>query len=163
MTLRALPVLLCLGLVPAFAQIGKTANADPRVARQLTAAGLSYQVDDDGDYRVTLHFSEDDRSQLVFINSSTERFQGMEIREVWSIAARFEDGLPAELAQGLLERNARLKFGSWSVEKSASAAFVVFRVHLSADTDGRTLRSTVEYVSSVADELEKELSGADDF
>ncbi|GBD07316.1 hypothetical protein HRbin21_01134 [bacterium HR21] len=166
MTSRALLWLLfCLGFAPSFAQVGRssTAHADPRVAQQLKAAGFSYLVDEDGDYRVTIRFTDDERTQQVFINSSTEFYQGIEIREVWSIAARFEDELPAHLARELLERNSRLKFGAWSVEKAGSSTFVVFRVHLSADTEGQTLGSAIHHVSSVADELEKELTDSDNF
>ncbi len=154
-------MLFLLVAFPLLAQLGGAA-VDPRVARQLKAAGLDYTVDSDGDYRVLLTF-DDERSQVVFVNSETEFFQGMEIREVWSIAARFEGTVPQDLARALLEQNARLKFGAWSVETSGTTSVVVFRVHLDANTDGKTLRAAIEHVGIVADELEKELSEADDF
>jgi hypothetical protein len=165
-----LPVVLlwflyCLGFAPSLAQIGKSsaAHADPRVAQQLKAAGFLYLVDEDGDYRVTVQFADNGRTQVIFINSSTEFYEGMEIREVWSIAARLEGDLPAKLARELLERNSRLKFGAWAVEKGGSSTFVTFRIHLSADTEGKTLGSVIEAVGSVADELEKELTDSDNF
>ena len=64
-------------------------GADLRVQSALDDAGLKYTIDDDGDFRL-LFGQEDDRSQLVWINSNTEEYGNMELREVWGIGYRLK-------------------------------------------------------------------------
>ena len=49
----------------------------------LDAKGISYTVDSDGDYKIVLG-TNDDRTQLAFVRSSTNEYGNMEIREIWS-------------------------------------------------------------------------------
>ena len=69
----------------------RSTQADPAIATQLKKLGYEYEVDDDGDYKLT--FSLDgDRSQLAFVLSQTESFGQFRIREVWAPAYRSPTG-----------------------------------------------------------------------
>jgi len=123
--------------------------------------GLKYQIDSDGDFKL-LFGLEDNRSQWIYINSNTERFHGLEIREVWSFAIDIS-GLPDPgLMLYLLKNNRELKFGSWRMsEKSGGGYFVIFAAQTSAESDADMLYAVMEMVMSVADGLEK-MYGQDD-
>jgi hypothetical protein len=108
----------------ALAQLGGRANptdrADRRVAQALRAAGYSYTVDDDGDYAVTVRFREDNRTQLVWIASSTREIAGAEVRRVWSPAYKSTKPLSASLARRLLEENLGTGIGYWAAAKQGA-------------------------------------------
>jgi hypothetical protein len=122
---------------------------------------IRYEIDPDGDFKLLFDVG-DGRSQVAFVNSRTERFGTLEIREIWSIAHVCEGPLDPELADRLLERNRQVKFGAWGVERRGDRRHVVFTVHLSANADADALTQTLQLVLSLADQLERELTGARD-
>jgi len=65
--------------------IGKSNRPDHRVSSILDQLGLNYEVDGDGDFRLLFGLG-DGRSQLVFVDSKTYRYQGLEVRSIWSPA-----------------------------------------------------------------------------
>jgi len=150
----------------ALAQLGGRANptdrADRRVAQALRAAGYSYTVDDDGDYAVTVRFREDNRTQLVWIASSTREIAGAEVRRVWSPAYKSTKPLSASLARRLLEENLGTGIGYWAATETEGTTLVVFCTQVSADADPTILDAAIQAVAATADELEKELLGSDD-
>jgi hypothetical protein len=103
---------------------GGKKKGDPRVRAILEAEDIKYEVDSDGDYKIVIGF-EDNRSQAVFINSNTENFAGVEIREVWSIGLRGSGQLSAEMANELLRRNSQYKVGGWSTVQSEGQLFML--------------------------------------
>jgi len=58
----------------------------PQYAEQgvLDRLGFRYEVDNDGDFKVQV-LLPGGRSQVGFINSGTQLFCGIEIREIWSL------------------------------------------------------------------------------
>ena len=136
-------------------------GADLRVQSALDDAGLKYTIDDDGDFRL-LFGQEDDRSQLVWINSNTEEYGNMELREVWGIGYRAgEDGsLSRTQLLDLLKRNNTYKLGSWRL--SSNGQNVIFTITVDADADGETLDTVARYVADLTDELEKDWDGGDE-
>ena len=138
------------------------AVADPRVARLLTEAGLSYAVDDEGDYR--LSFSLDDgRSQVAWVASATARVGALEVRDLWSIAYRSTGQVPQEVANGLLQANARQTLGAWQVQRSGEEYLVVFSAPVDVRTDAKTLALALDAVMKTADAMEQALTGKDEF
>lgn len=135
--------------------------ADPRVAVLLERAGLAYDIDDAGDYRVVTQF-DDGRSQLVFIQSETLRLSDMELREIWSIGYLADDFLPASVARDLLRENGQLKLGAWQLDRFAGRETAIFRASIPADTDRETLLLAIKVVSATADAKEQALTGRDD-
>ena len=64
-----------------------------------------YTITNDGDIKLICQIS-DERTQVVFINSQTQNYQEMEIREIFSPAALFSaNNLTLPLAKKLLEEN----------------------------------------------------------
>jgi len=137
-------------------------NPDPRVEKALKKLGLKYEVDKDGDFKLIFSV-EDDRTQVVFINSTTETLGKMEIREIWSPTAKFSSTPPSALSQALLEKNSTFKIGSYQYKKSGGNYYLVFSAHLSAEAPAEELGSIVAAVAKTADATEKEIMQSDDY
>jgi hypothetical protein len=136
-------------------------DPDPRVAALLKDSGLPYQVDN-GDFR--LEYDVDGtRGQRVWIDSETAKLDKLEFRAVWSVAARGNGAVPAELANLLLRENARMIVGAWQVNQGKDDYLVVLSAPVSAAADAATLREVLEVVMYSTDRIEKQLSGKDEF
>lgn len=147
----------------AVAQIGAAATkGDSRVQRLLDQANIKYTIDDDGDYRLVFRY-DDERTQLLFVNSRTERFQKMEIREVWSAGYQNAKGdIPQDVAMNLLRHNAKIKLGAWQVVESGGKDIALFCIQIDADANLESFKSAVNLAAEIADEKEKELLQTDD-
>jgi hypothetical protein len=143
---------------PAKPEPAKT--ADPRIGKQLDALGYKYEVDKDGDYTLTFGLDED-RSQMAYVISHTERYGKLQVREVWSPGYRTADkDFPAEVANRLLEDSQLSKMGGWVKQDSVA----VFVVKLDADASQEDLDDAIDYVVRAADEMESQLTpGQDEF
>ncbi len=145
------------------AMFGLKKNSDPRVKSQLDALDIKYEIDKDGDYRVSFAL-EEGRSQLAFVNSKTSMLGNFEIRDVWSVAHISEGTLDADFANYLLLQNANLKIGAWELREAGDNQFLVcFCNKIAADCDPEALRASLIVVLSTADELEKNLDTGDRF
>jgi len=136
-------------------------GGDARVQAALKAAGLTYTLDD-GDFRLDYDVGES-RSQRVWVASETARVDQLEIRDVWSVAARGKGEVPAELARMLLKENVRMILGAWQVNQSEDEYLVVYSAQVDAAADAATLQKVVEVVMFSADRIEKQLSDTDAF
>ncbi len=156
-------LLLAMTVVTAWAQnpgAARGPSPDPRVKRMLDAAGISYEIDGDGDYRVIMTYLADNRrKQKVFVISRTNTIRHMEVREVMSIGYVSDHEIPANMMQHLLEENAKLILGQWSIEHKHGKHAAIFRVQVDADTEARTLREIIDIAGGTADEMEKRLLG----
>lgn len=136
-------------------------GGDPRVAAALEAAGLGYTLDQ-GDFR--LEYDVDAvRSQRVWVASETGRVDQLEIRDVWSVAARGKGEVPADLARMLLKENVRMIVGAWQVNQSQDEYLVVYSAQVDASADAATLQKVIEVVMFSADRIEKQLGEQDAF
>ncbi|BCT93839.1 hypothetical protein LYSHEL_28660 [Lysobacter helvus] len=134
---------------------------DLKVTAQLDAAGMSYQVDEEGDYKMVFEM-EDKRTQVVFLRAPVETFGKRRIREIWSPAYKAEaDGqVPMDVANRLLDATMANKIGAWAAEGDVA----VFVVKIDADAPAAELRETIEAAADTADAMENELTpGKDDF
>jgi len=136
-------------------------GADPRVAAALEAAALTYTLDE-GDFRLEYDVDEG-RSQRVWVASETARIDQLEIRDVWSVAARGQGEVPADLARMLLKENVRMILGAWQVNQSQDEYLVVFSAQVDAAADAATLQTAIEVVMFSADRIEKQQSDKDAF
>jgi hypothetical protein len=134
---------------------------DPRVAESLKAAGLDFDLDS-GDFRLEYKI-DDTRGQRVWVASGTTRVDQLEMRDVWSVAARGKGEVPADLARMLLKENVRMVLGAWQVNQSPEEYLVVFSAPVSATADSATLQEVIEVVMFSADRIEKQLSSSDAF
>jgi len=159
--LAAMTLLLAAsGVARAQAQAAATAP-DARVELALKAAQLGFLIDE-GDYRLDYKVDAT-RSQRVWIASATTSLPPLEVRDVWSVAARGQGTVPADLAIHLLQENVRMVLGAWQVNQGKDEYLVVFSAQVNADADAAALREVIEVVMYSADRIEKELSGKDEF
>lgn len=134
---------------------------DPRVAAALDQEKIRYALDV-GDFRMRFDL-EDGRSQVVWVASRTWTVAELEIRDVWSVAARGKGTLAADTASLLLRENARMILGAWQVNQGADEYLVVFSAPIPASADAATLREAIEVVALSTDRIEKQLHGQDEF
>jgi len=134
---------------------------DTRVEAALKGAQLGFLIDE-GDYRLDYKVDET-RSQRVWVASGTTSLAPLEVRDVWSVAARGKGAVPADLAVHLLQENVRMVLGAWQVNQGKDEYLVVFSAQVDADADAAALREVIEVVMYSADRIEKELSSTDAF
>lgn len=138
-----------------------SSSGDPRVAAALEAAGLGYSIDE-GDFRLEYDVDKD-RTQRVWVASETARIDQLEVRDVWSVAARGKGEVPADLARMLLKENVRMILGAWQVNQSEDEYLAVFLAQVDAAADAATLQEVIEVVMFSADRIERQLSDQDAF
>lgn len=145
----------------AMALAGTALGEDIRVQTRLDNAGIQYDVDEDGDYRMIIEL-EGGRTQIVFVNGDTHEVRGMEIREVWSVAMR-ADSIPPAVTREMLLRNARYVLGAWNIAPMGGREHLVFAIQLNALTPADDLAQAILIAAAAADEVELELLGSDEF
>jgi hypothetical protein len=136
-------------------------SGDPRVVAALKAAGLAYTLDE-GDFRLEYDIDKE-RKQRVWIASETAWIDQLEIRDVWSVAARGKGEVPTELARKLLAENVRMILGAWQVNQGPEEYLVVYSAQVDAAEDAATLQKVIEVVMFSADRIETQLSDKDAF
>lgn len=167
MRVFALTMLLFVSASPALSAAETPAAAaterDPSVAKLLDQLGYKYEVDSEGDYRLTFGMDEDEdgRSQIVFVRSPVETYGSHKVREVWSPGYLSDtDEFPANVANRLLAATQDSKLGAWAKQ----GRYAVFVVKLPADAGADELDDAVEAALRSADEMEAELTpGEDEF
>jgi hypothetical protein len=139
-----------------FAAVPRAFAADPSVEARLDAQGIQYEVDEDGDYKITYAFEGEDRSQLVFVGGGTETVGGYVIREVFAPAARVDrDGVTGHVAHELLADSRTNKLGASEI----GGEVLYFTIKLPDSVDGAQLETALALAAQLADEMEKKLSG----
>ena len=136
------------------------AAKDPRLEALLDGAGLEYELDDDGDYKMTVEWDKEKRSQLVYLSGTVEELGSLRLGTLFSPAQNLgQAGIDGARARHLLEQNARTKLGAWEV----SGKYVYFSTKFPSSVDAEQFRKLVLVTAETADDLELELSpGKDD-
>ena len=157
---RAMLLSAILAAVVSVAAAAATAP-DAGVKKALEAKGTPFEIDSDGDYKITVNFKDEGRTQLVFVRSVVETYGKHRVREIWSYGYQSDkDQFSALVANRLLEASHRVILGSW-VKQSKSAVFVV---KVSAEASADELDGAIDAAATAADEMEKELTeGRDEF
>jgi hypothetical protein len=133
-------------------------EADRRLTKALDRARLTHEVDGQGDIRVSFLTGEG-RSQMVVVRSATTAFGSLDMRELVSAAYRSATmALPGEVANRLLDLNARARMGGWS--RQGPMAVLITRIP--AQADAKELADALEYTARAADAAERELNGGKD-
>ena len=156
MTRAALALVLSLGLA-AWAQPTRAGTPDPELRKLLDAQKIKYEVDSDGDYKVTFDLGND-RTQVVWIRSATESYGSLKVREVWSPGYKLSGELPAKIANRLLEHSHGMILGGWTKQKS----FAMYVVKILATATPQQVRDAAEAAADAADEIEQELTPGTD-
>jgi hypothetical protein len=160
MTRSTFPTALAFAIALIFAASPALAgDPDPAVKAQLDSLGVKYDIDSDGDYKVTFDLGND-RSQLVWIRSKTESYGSLKVREIWSPGYKYAGTeLPVKIANRLLEHSHGLILGGWTKQKQ----FAMLAVKIPVSATPKHLRDAAEAAADAADEIEQELTpGKDD-
>jgi hypothetical protein len=132
---------------------------DASVNARLTARGIKFEVDGDGDYKVTYSYKKEGRSQLVFVAGKTEQVGEFKIREIFSPAGRVaKDGISGAKALEFLKESRLNKLGSWEL----SGDILYFVIKMPDNMDSAQLESAMDIAAQTADDMELKLSGARD-
>ena len=76
---------------------------DSSVKRKLDSVGQKYEVDKDGDFKLSFSFKEDKRTQIVFIEGTSSEIAGITVRNVFAPVAMVDKDAIASKALDLLE------------------------------------------------------------
>lgn len=158
-----LSLFLCFGLfATAAAQIGEDdSEYDLRIKSILEELDVEYEILEDGDFKIVLPVG-DERTQALFINSNTEFYDEMEIREIWSWGYECEGELPQNVANKLLKNSFDQKLGAWQTYVGSETTRAMFAVKMSANANLDSVRSAIIAVITNADAIEENLSGDED-
>ena len=156
---RALRILLLASVLTMFtdATALAPAGAEPDRALQklLDKGKVKYTLDEAGTFKVTYDVGNG-RTQLVYVRSTTASFGTLKFRDVLSIGHAIpEADLPADLARRMLRDSAETKLGGWTLQ----GRHLVYMSKVPADSDLRRLLDALSFTATVADRVEKELSG----
>lgn len=119
---------------------------------------LNYEVDEDGDYKLVVKFS-DGRTQLVFLISKTYETGGTEVREIWAPVHLDASELSSGDLTGLMSESNGFILGSYEILSESS---VILNCKVPVGLDDQTLVETIVMTAVRADEKEKELNGGTD-
>lgn len=152
----ALPALALSLLFAGLALAPAVRAEDASVKARLDATSTKFELDEDGDYKVTYSFQKEKRSQLVFVSGGVEEVQGLRIRQIFSPAARIQkDGITDAKAMELLKESNRNKLGSWEV----AGDILYFVVKVPDSIDAVQMEAVMNIAASTADDMETKLSG----
>jgi hypothetical protein len=134
-------------------------DPDPAIKAQLDSLDIKYEVDADGDYKITFDLGNG-RSQLVWVRSKTEAYGDLKVREIWSPGYKHGGAeVPVKIANRLLEHSHGLILGGWTKQKE----FCMLAVKIPVSSTPKQLRDAAEAAADAADEIEQELTpGKDD-
>jgi hypothetical protein len=135
---------------------------DPRIKKVLEARKIDYDITPTGNFKVTFNLKSG-RSQMAFISSATYRYMNLEIREIVSPAYRSAGPFTAEVADRLLSDNNDKKLGAWVMQKNKDGYYALFVTKIPADSSDESFISALRLTLEAADEMEKELTGKDEF
>jgi len=151
----------CLCLVLLTATVYAQQSADPRVAKALNSLRIKYEKTSDSDFKVLID-TENGRDQIVTLNSNTDEYVDLEIREVWSVAFISDGPLTPTIMRKLLLENDNMKFGSWKIVEASKGDAVVFYATIAANTKEENVDRALSFVARAADKMEKTLTNKDD-
>jgi serine protease Do len=122
----------------------------------LETASLTGEKLDSGAYKVEIE--KDGKKRTVFVANAVDSFGKAETRKVWSLAATLEKEPTTETILEMLAQNAKTKLGAWTIEKSKTGYVVMYVAKIDATTSPEVYRSTMEYVSRLAEEMGNKLN-----
>ncbi len=137
-----------------FAQTNKA--SDPRVAAMLKNMNIAYQVTSNGNYEIEYDLASG-RTQYVYIMSETQKYRGMEVREIWSNAGVMEEDPDFDLLYALMEESGSNKIGAWALEKNDEGILLYYSIKLPLSHSADDLRQSISFAAEVADSWESDL------
>ena len=149
-----------------FAQIGEN-DYDPRVKKNLDDLSVKYAITENNNFKLIFNTEKngDGRTQLVIINSNTEKYDEIEVREIFSVIKKGKNlnELDESILQILLKRNDTIKMGSWCISEDENSYYIVFAIKAGANMNKTMLESILSLIAAESDKVEKEIFGGDIF
>ena len=135
---------------------------DTRVQILLDKIDQAYTVTKAGNYQVELD-TKDNRTQLVYISSSTEKYNGIEIREIWSNAGTFPEEPDQATLLDLMTESGSNKIGCWALEKQDNGSYLLYyTIKLPVSFTASDLKMMIAFAATIADAREEQFFGTDD-
>jgi hypothetical protein len=135
-----------------------TQSEDSSIKRRLDSVGQKYEIDKDGDFKITLSFTEDKRSQIVFVQGAPYDVGGVQVRNIFAPVAKVAEDNVADKAVDLLKANNGYKIGAYEIEGS----ILMLSLKIPEAATGEQLQKAIRLAATVADNKEIELSGTRD-
>ncbi|GAB4419395.1 MAG: hypothetical protein OHK0039_31800 [Bacteroidia bacterium] len=136
-------------------------GSDERVRRLLDDLGYQYEVTSSGNYKCIFRL-EEDRTQLIVVQSKTNTYRSQELREVWSLVYLGKKRPNYKVCLDLLSDSERKKWGNWemTLDGDSEQYYIAFTVKLPADVDAETLNDALRIAAESADEMEVRLEAS---
>jgi uncharacterized membrane protein YcgQ (UPF0703/DUF1980 family) len=154
-----------LSLVLAAIQPASTAEQeDGRVRAALLKAGVEFTVTNDKNFKVIVNLRSG-RTHVVLLDSSTSKINGtsMEFREIYAMGHKVEGGLSEVITNKMMKQSHDKKIGAWEIIAGSSTSLAVFTAKVDANLNDTNLVKIINSVGLVADTMELEISGKDDY
>lgn len=136
---------------------------DAALQAKLDELKLKYQMGENGDFKLIFEVEEGGRSQLVFLQSEMEEYGGLKIREIWSPVMKIQGDLDQKLANQLLLENQQRKLGAWQLLDLKGENLLSYAVKVPDPKTTDELFALIYCVMLSADEMEKKLTGKDEY
>ena len=136
---------------------------DPRVKAALESNNTKYTITNSGNYYVKFR-SKSGRTHRAYIESNTTKYFDLEIREVYAVIYESKTPFDKKIARKLLEDASTRKMGGWKYLKTSSGLHLLyFSIKIDANASGKKLFSYTDFVTLVADEMEKKIFKTDKY
>ncbi|MFN3951146.1 MAG: hypothetical protein ACK4KT_01950 [Thermaurantimonas sp.] len=152
-------------LLIAFVHVCLSAQ-DVRLEQSLNALGLKYTFDESQKTYKLLFNLDNGRSQIIFVNANVyELNSGFKIREIFSPVAKLENksDFSHRMLFTILEKNYEYKIGNWQIFGGDPPYLLLFSIKVPPDISNNFLRELLIIAARRSDEMEKDLTGTDDY
>jgi hypothetical protein len=157
---------------PVLAGGGKPPGATPkRPAKSAPAVGfdgvmkklaMPVSKDADGDFLLTLRWTEEKRRQVVYINGKPTVVRNQKLRKIWSPCWKGK-GLPDVATLEKLLSTATTEAGGFRLDPGPDGGYVgFFAIDIPEDSRPAYIEAMVHLVAELADDMEKALLGSDE-
>lgn len=122
-----------------------------------------FAIDAEGDYKLSLSL-EEGREHTVWIRRDLNSSGGEAVREIFSVAAVFEEERAAYLSRYFLQDNLQTRvMGSWAYMKNREnrQAILLYLIKLPLSTDEAYLKDALEEAAFAAEVMKKVLPRED--
>ena len=133
--------------------------------RRLHRLDLSYEVDVEGDYRISVTMEDGGEMTVGLAGYTILLEDGIRIREIWSVAARITGEMPNELAGNLMADSwSSRKLGSWAIagRTSDGRTVLVYLARIPEDSTAKFLLAAINDVAYSAYQIQKALAGLEE-
>ena len=138
---------------------------DPRIKKILDEVRVEYSIDADGDFNLIMKIDDEGRTQVGCIYSNTFELFGNEMRTLTSVGLVTEKGPFSErVANLLLQANGAINLGAWQAAQLPDGTSIAsYAAYVPADAESNVLMNAFIAVLRMADAVESDVSGNDNF